>query len=586
MCRECGDYVAQSESVFLNHLRSKHIKPRTDTNLALVTKHLFHLVDSVHTNHWEEGLLWLRDIDLEEPSFRQSLILKIKHELEDDVTDCFEEVLKVCVESAKRPSDNNLIGTEEYNIESLWILPFIFEQLILCPNPDQPREGHKGTSLRQCITRRLRLFRSGQLKLLYDESKCIQSKSAKSFRESPPETHKCAQEAADNDNFKSAYARLVKYMPIAPINEVNIPILKKLFPKSLNVGEPSADTQEEAAPEPQRMTTRAATIAELTKKRVTITPQEMSERMKKLKKGRAPGVQVDSLDIFIKLANRRAMSHRKKKKRKKTADTDATLAAFFTIIINGEVGPRIKKLIRTTYTVALQKDPEDLKKLRPLGIPSAVRRIAAALIVGKYKSEFAKLLLPTNYAIGTNGGIDVITNTVRLGVEKYISEPEDRGELPTRALVSLDIRNMFNAVSREKLRHIIAESYPELESFADLLYADFGTTCVKRDDGSWFRISVEEGFAQGCPASPVFAAIVLRHILKKVERDMLEHIDLRNSFGESARDHDDGMGCIPIVMAYVDDVNCLLHLRDVKPFLDSFKKHGEPLGAIMNTEKT
>ena len=185
----------------------------------------------------------------------------------------------------------------------MYPLSFIFEQLILYPNPDQPREGHKGTSLRQCITRRLRLFRSGQLKTLYDESKCIQSKSAKSFRESPPETHKCAQEAADNDNFKSAYARLVKYMPIAPINEVNIPILEKLFPKSLNVGEPSADSHEEAAPEPQRMTTRASTIAELTKKRVTIAPKEMSDQMKKLKKGRAPGVQVDSLDIFIKLAN-------------------------------------------------------------------------------------------------------------------------------------------------------------------------------------------------------------------------------------------------------------------------------------------
>ena len=35
-----------------------------------------------------------------------------------------------------------------------------------------------------------------------------------------------------------------------------------------------------------------------------------------------------------------------------------------------------------------------------------------------------------------------------------------------------------------------------------------------------------------------------------------------------------------------DDVNYLLHLRDVKPFLDSFKKHGEPLRAVMNTEKT
>ena len=68
----------------------------------------------------------------------------------------------------------------------------------------------------------------------------------------------------------------------------------------------------------------------------------------------------------------------------------------------------------------------------------------------KYKADFAKLLLPLNYAIGTSGGIDLITNTVRLGVEKFISDPEARGDLPTRALVSLDIRNMFNAVSREE----------------------------------------------------------------------------------------------------------------------------------------
>ena len=106
--------------MFLNHLRSKHNKTRSDTNLALVTKHLFNLVDSVHTNHWEEGLLWLRDIDLEEPSFRQSLILKIKHELEDDVTYCSEEVLKLCVKSAKQTSNNDLIGTEEYNIDSVY----------------------------------------------------------------------------------------------------------------------------------------------------------------------------------------------------------------------------------------------------------------------------------------------------------------------------------------------------------------------------------------------------------------------------------------------------------------------------------
>ena len=102
------------------------------------------------------------------------------------MTDCFEDVLKACVESHKEPVDKNLSGTEEYNAEPIWLLPFIFEQLILCPNPDQPREGHKGTSLRQCITRRLRLFRSGQLELLYQESKCIvrnpPSRSEKTLR--------------------------------------------------------------------------------------------------------------------------------------------------------------------------------------------------------------------------------------------------------------------------------------------------------------------------------------------------------------------------------------------------------------------
>ena len=140
---------------------------------------------------------------------------------------------------------------------------------------------------------------------------------------------------------------------------------------------------------------------------------------------------------------------------------------------------------------------------------AAIRQIAASIVLGRYKSAFAKLLLPVNFAVGVSGGIEIVTNTIRLGVEKYITNCEARGEIPTRALVSLDIRNMFNAVSREQLRHIIAEEFPELESFADLLYGDFGATCVKSDDGNWFQITVEEGFAQGCPMSPVFAALVL-----------------------------------------------------------------------------
>ena len=242
----------------------------------------------------------------------------------------------------------------------------------------------------------------------------ITSKSAKSFRESPPDSLKCAQVAADNDNFKSAYARIVKYMPIAPIGPENESILRALFPKSLGLNKRSDDSDTEmgdptstGGDAPQQdgphqetsrrgMTTRSATLAELTKKRVVIAPGDITQTLGCLKRGRAPGVQADSLDIFIKLQRRRAMENRKKKKRRKNTAVASTLASFFTIIINGDVGPRVEELVRVTYTVALQKDPHDLKKLRPLGIPSAIRRIAASLVLGMYRSRFAKLLLPVN----------------------------------------------------------------------------------------------------------------------------------------------------------------------------------------------
>lgn len=52
----------------------------------------------------------------------------------------------------------------------------------------------------------------------------------------------------------------------------------------------------------------------------------------------------------------------------------------------------------------------------------------------------------------------MIVKTIQLAVDKYIIDKEQNGELPSCLLVSLDIRNMFNTVSRERLRKIIAEN--------------------------------------------------------------------------------------------------------------------------------
>ena len=79
-------------------------------------------------------------------------------------------------------------------------------------------------------------------------------------------------------------------------------------------------------------------------------------------------------------------------------------------------------------------------------------------------------MLPLNYAIGVDGGMDFIIKTVQLGIEKHISAPQLCHELPTRAAVFLDLKKMFNNISWEELMNIIARDYPELLTIAHLLY--------------------------------------------------------------------------------------------------------------------
>ncbi|KAL7501910.1 hypothetical protein ACHAXN_000070 [Cyclotella atomus] len=129
---------------------------------------------------------------------------------------------------------------------------------------------------------------------------------------------------------------------------------------------------------------------------------------------------------------------------------------------------------------------------------------------------------------------------------------------------------MFNAVSRERLREIISEKFPTLEAYSDLIYDGKGETFVRLENGQWTVIPVSEGFSQGCPASPVFINYPTR-------------TEQRKALGDTG---DDGLGSIGLILAYVDDVNVMLHHDDIEYFLRRFIELGGPLGAILNTEKT
>eukprot|EP00956_Cyclotella_meneghiniana_P012688 scaffold18030_cov64-Cyclotella_meneghiniana.AAC.2 len=380
--------------------------------------------------------------------------------------------------------------------------------------------------------------------------------------ENPDRVQKNAQLAIDLDNVKSANVRLTKNAPVAIINDERFKVLQQLHPKSLQRG---------------TYKTRRSSRFSHDRRKVTFTAEQIVRILCRLNRGKAAGLFGDSLDLYIKCARTLDL----------TKEPDLIkarrLASFFSTVANGDVPEKFKAALRKTYLVALEKDPDDKLKLRPLGVPSAIRRITTAAILSEYSSVLAEFLLPYNFAVGVSGGCDVVIKTMQLGVDKYISEPEAIGQLPTRSLVSLDLVNMFNAISREELRGIIADEFPSLERFTDMLYEEHGETYVRMGDGTWAVIGVEEGFSQGCPLSPVFAALVLNVILKKLQPELEQRAKDRKDRGDFG---DDRRGSIGLLMAYVDDVNALLDHRDVKWFLDRFVELANPRGGILNTMKT
>jgi hypothetical protein len=148
-------------------------------------------------------------------------------------------------------------------------LQILFEQLILAPIPKTKRDDNKG--LNSIIHSRLRRFKQGKIRELYEEAHQIQSKTPKQQAKKPVQIQKAAQSAADVDNFKSANARVTKHAPVALINQDNIHVLEKLHPPSL---------------------------------RFKATPTQVVKTLSHLNRGKATGLNCDSLDLYINAGRR------------------------------------------------------------------------------------------------------------------------------------------------------------------------------------------------------------------------------------------------------------------------------------------
>ncbi|MGH7955143.1 MAG: hypothetical protein ACREOZ_04200, partial [Gloeomargaritales cyanobacterium] len=142
----------------------------------------------------------------------------------------------------------------------------------------------------------------------------------------------------------------------------------------------------------------------------------------------------------------------------------------------------------------------------------------------------------------------------------------------------MDLKNMFNSISRKKARHMLCRHFPQLVGLFDLMYLIPAKVWVQLPRGEWEHILQIEGFPQGCPLSPFFAALVLHGILTNLDGELRERAETRRKKGNTG---DDEQGGITDLFAFLDDTQTAVPYDDLLFLFRRFVALGAPLGCLL-----
>ena len=491
------------------------------------------------TNNWDSGATFIiNNYDAQRPHFRSSW----RRFLGGNNKTTFYRTMSHIITAIVQSSTTN-------ESEIFWWLLLHYEMLILAPYAETSDENNDNKQ-RLIIRQRLIDFQCGNIEKLFHDTEFNTNWNHSSPRPSYRVGNQAAQIAADEDNYRTAITRACTFNKIATITDENQPIVEKLYPSRRNALQttiPPTNTNE------------------------LHLPGNICDTIRKAHRNKGTGVFSDSIDAFIHLVKQDIPS------------TNANIQAMFNLIYQGKIPNAARHFFTDTYLFCLHKDENDSTKLRPIGIPTAIRRIIASHIAQQWKDKFALYLLPYNFAVGVPNGMDFIIKTMQMSIERFIDQPQQNNKHPTRAAVFVDLTNMFNSVSRHELFDIIANDFPELYNFTSLLYDTDGTVHYKWNQKEWKRLDMEDGVNQGCPLSPIFATLVLHRILQPLDKALKERAQARLQAGNPG---DDGFGSIAHLLAYMDDISSTVAHEDIEFFCKEIERLGINRGCIVNPQKT
>ena len=575
VCLQCNkpSTIYTSAAHLRNHRENKHTT--TDNNLDIVLKTYRHASEHVKTN-WKQGLAFLHRLQPSPPPFRRSTWHRLKHPQRKEYFVTYNNVVTWVLEATTPLGESIVRDTQPHPslIDSapFWKLLLLLEPLLLGPIQHTQHRKHSAA-----IRERVNLLKEGRLQELHEmvwnpptqpPPKHRKKKTHRRHNNNntiDPSRIKAAQQAADVGNYSTAFSRLTTHMPTAKLTPARVAtIQKELFP-------PRRD------PPPLTRTRGCRPVPPPTDQFLKLSPNLFELSLRMMKPGTASGPYATSTDAIVTMA-----LHRTARTPNATRPYFRNLQDLFQLLVTAQLPPSVHPLLSSNYFLALHKDPAKPEKLRPIGIGTALRRIAAKTALLHCTDDIRPLLLQAGqYGIQIPGGIDFVAHTTTNHVQQYITEPST----PTRALVLLDLHNMFNNTSRTAARKLLLDHQATrpLVPLYDLLTQSPTPSWYFDDNDTAARFTQQEGFPQGCPLSPLFSCLVLRALTTRLNEEQHQRARQRKHNGQLL---DDGQGGLAHTASIMDDTSVCLPHADLPWFLRRLEELGAPLGIRLNKGKT
>lgn len=111
---------------------------------------------------------------------------------------------------------------------------------------------------------------------------------------------------------------------------------------------------------------------------------------------------------------------------------------------------------------------DGLPKLRPIGMPEALRKLAASALARTVRDTAAALLTPHQQGVGVRSACERVLHELRAHL----------AACPTEAVVQLDFSNAFNRLSREAARVVAERTLPILTPYFDWFTGGVAPQCT------------------------------------------------------------------------------------------------------------